>query len=339
MELRAPPVVERAAEPGRGYRALLFLQVVILAALGGLYVVQTTGGRTAASTGRGELRHVASLLKAGGALEEAAELYGELALDESQDSAMRAKLAYTAGSIYLERGQYERALRWFYQSEALGAGELQQEVGKKIVHSLERLGRVHAAHAALDARTQLPTDGTIRPAGDPIVAKIGATEVHASDIQRALDDLPPQLARQFSTAAQRQAFLRKYVADELIWRKAQKLEYDRDPGVRRRLNLLFKQLVIDAFIDQEIMSKIELDLNDDDLKTFHQANRERYDEKTTDDKPAKKRSFAEISPEVRKRVERDYRIMKMQSAYQGLIAQELSAENVVLRPENLSSVQ
>jgi parvulin-like peptidyl-prolyl isomerase len=221
--------------------------------------------------------------------------------------------------------------------------------------------------------------------------------------------------------------LRKYVADELIWRKAQKLEYDEDPDVRRRLDALFKQLVVEAFVGKEILGKIEVDPAD--LKTFHAANRARYDQKQAarlrilkvasektagnlldqlgkgtsfatlatqhsldaatradggllprwvergddflqagdaaaisetvfalgkgqtskpiaagkyvylvhivDTRPAKSRPFDEIA-EV---VERDYRMMKMQTAYQELIAQELSAGDVELFVENLAKTK
>lgn len=425
MDLRAPPSNESPKRAGRSLGAVIALQGVLIVLVGALIAMQL--GRQEPTGNADRVRKVASQLKAGGALDQAAELYERYIDDEAQAPDARAKVAYSVGTIYLEQGRYERALRWFYEAEALGAGELQQEVGEKIVHSLERLGRVHAARAALAARTQLEPEAVTRPTDDPVVARLGNDEIHASDLQRALDDLPPQVAEQFSQPAQRETFLRKYVADELIWRKAQKLEYDEDPDVRRRLNLLFKQLVIEAFVGKEILGKIEVDPAD--LKTYHAANRQRYDqkqaarlrilkvasEKTANsllDQLGKGASFAELAKqhsldgatradggllpqwvergdtflpggdaaaisdavfalgkgetskpivagkhvylvqavetrpaksrpfdEVAKVVERDYRMMKTQTAYQDLITQELSAGDVELLPENLTKTK
>ena len=132
---------------------------------------------------------------------------------------------------------------------ALGPGELEEEGGKKIVHALEALGRVHAAKAALARRTQLESaPGVERPESDPLVATIGEDEIRRSDVTRALDDLPPFLRQRFATADGMTEFLRKYVADELIFRKAQKMEYDADPEVRRQLEGLLKQLVVGKLV-------------------------------------------------------------------------------------------
>jgi tetratricopeptide (TPR) repeat protein len=325
MDLRPPPTP--TARPPR-LALVVVLQLASLAAIAVLAAASLLGPRDLeAAPDSASLRDVASKLKAAGALDEAARLYEQYIETAELTGEAHAKVAYSVGSLYLERGQYERALRWFYESEAAGAGGLQQEVGSKIVHTLERLGRVHAARAALAARTELQGSAPTRPADDPVVATIGAREIYASDLQRELDDLPPQLAQAFPDRA---AFLRKYVADELMANKARKLEYDKDTEVRRRFESLYKQLIVGAYLEKEILSRVEVDATD--VKNYWQAHRDKYDE-TEKDGTQKPRSF----DEVRARVEQDYRLEKTQAAYQRAIFEELAAEGVELFPERLAS--
>jgi peptidyl-prolyl cis-trans isomerase C len=281
MELREPPRSVPAVGSGRTLLwPILINSTLILALIG---IVLWRPGQSAGGQSRADLsREVASKLKAAGALDEAAPLYEDYlrqlaASDESSEG--RARIAYSLGQTYLDRGQYEKALRWFYEAETLGAGSLNEEVNRKIVHSLERLGRFHVAQAALDSRVRLGGEEEGRGAGeadadDPVVARIGSEEIRRSAVERALDELPPEVSRGMSDQAQREQFLRRFVADELMWRKAQKLEYDDDPLVRRQMELLLKQLSVSRFVEAEVVGKVEVD--ETDLETYFTANQERY---------------------------------------------------------------
>lgn len=278
VELRAPPAPP-PAPPAGAPKSLVILQgVTLLAVLAlGAALGLLLSGRSPQEDGAARARAVASKLKAAGADGEAAALYAEYLSRGAGEANTRAAIAYSLGQLYLEGGQYERALRWFYEAEALGPGDLESQVSEKIVHALERLGRVHAAKAALGARTGLSPSDTQHPDSDPVVAKIGGDEIRRSEVERSLDDLPPQLQRLFSGDAQRAEYLRKYVADELLWRKAKKLEYDDDPEVRRQLASLLKQVVVSKFVEKEVVGKITVD--EADLRTYHQANRELFDQR------------------------------------------------------------
>jgi len=178
------------------------------------------------------------------------------------------------------------------------------------------MGRVHQAQAALDARVKLDTTSGKRSEEDPVVASIGNREVYASEVHRALESLPPQLAQQFNSSQGRDAFLKKYVADELLWRKAKKLQYDQDPEVTRRLEEAGKQLAVGLFLEREVASQITT--KEPDLKTYFEANKVKYDEK------GEGVSFEK----VKDRVASDYRIWKFQSAYQELVEEQLKASDV-----------
>src|SRR5688572_30316547 len=114
----------------------------------------------------------------------------------------------TLGAVFLLRGEagedreVERlrkvaGMLKAAEADSLGAQGLQEHINEKVVHTLERLGRVAAAQAALNARTGLATDGAAHAESDPIVAKIGPDEIHRSEVERSLEQLPPQLQQIF----------------------------------------------------------------------------------------------------------------------------------------------
>jgi tetratricopeptide (TPR) repeat protein len=330
MELREPPRTNAPPANDRLVRWLLVVNLIALLAIG--IFLLNRGSTNGADQESAELeREVASKLKAAGALDEAALLYERYLSKADTPPESRAKIAYSVATTYLREGDYERALRWLYEAETLGAGELSNEVSKKIVVCLERLGRHHVAQAALDSRVQLDDgSGTVqRAAGDPVVARIGEEEIYRSEVLRALDDLPPEMAQSYSDPNQRQELLKQFVAEELIWRKATKLEYDQDPEVQRRYATMLKKLTVSRFIEKEVVGKIEVD--EGDLRNFFEANKERYQQKESEDAPAKTPSFEEVRPAV----ERDYRMFKIQSEYNEIIESELSTAEVELHPERL----
>ena len=327
MDLRQPPVESRDRSSDRSQRWLLLVILTLLVALvAGLLVVPSSTRKSGAAAERH--REVAARLQAAGALDEAAALYADY-LEESQaPDAQRARIAYSLGTNYMEIGQFDKALRWFYETEVLGAGELADELASKVVHCLERLGRHHAAQTALERRSRLDTDEVQRPESDPVVARVGQREIRRSEVLRSLDSLPPEIVDSFSTPAGQAELLEKFVADELLWHKARKLEYDRDPEVQRRHAELLKQLAVTRFVETEVLAQIEIDQAD--LLNYFAANRQRYQPREGE------ADAAEITlDEVRSQVERDYQMVKMQSAYRELIDSELAAQDVELFPERM----
>lgn len=339
MELRAPrglPGNAAGSEAAGGailWSGARFLGIVVVAEAVAIVVlaVLLVLLRAPRSTGSSDedLRRLATKLRSAGALGESALLL-EQALEASDlDPESRARLAYTAGQTWLEHGDTERALRWFYEAEGLEPGALREELGRKIVNCLERLGRPHAAQAALDERTRLEgASPAAEPSGehsadDPIVARIADQEIRRSEVLRALDELPGVAAA--LDAQQRQAFLGQFVAEEMLWRKAQKLEYDRDPQVVRNAERARKQLAVARFVEREVVDKLVIDPAD--LHTYFTAHRERYAAGAGQPEPA--------FEDVRAQVERDYVQSKVQSAYQEMLDSELKAAGVELFPEKL----
>lgn len=319
MDLRPPPTTAAPPPARRGLYALLVANLALVAAVG-VAVWLRPGAGPAEDPARRRL--VAAKLQAAGALDEAAAEWAAYLAQADEPAEDRAAIAYSLGETLLEAGRYEAALRWFYEAEALGPGALADQLGQRIVHCLERLGRHHAAEAAMGATVAMgPSAGA---AGDPVVARIGDEEIRRSRLAQALDDGPPELRAAWSDPAARPEILRRYVAEELVWRRGRKLELDDDPEVRRRHAQLLKQLVIGEVVERELVAGLKVD--ETDLRAWHQANLSRYGGDQAEPRPF---------DEVRRLVERDYRLAKLDEGYQRLVESELQAAGVELFPERL----
>ena len=330
MELRTPPQTT-VSSGGSDRSTRILLWCILILSLGILtWLVLARAPDHSRADRSATQREVASKLLAAGAADEAAELYEQVLAGPMVSDDAAPRIAYSLGKTYLANGHYEKALRWFYESELMGPGDLADEVSSGIVNALERLGKVHAAQYALDSRSHLGSDAPSRADSDVVVAKIGNTEIYLSEVERALDDLPAEIAGAFAGPEGRQRFLEKFVADELLWRKASKLEYDRDPEVLRRQDEALKQLAVARFLEQEVLTDLEID--ETDLQNYFTANRERYEQKLDSGEEGKEITFEMARPLV----EAEYRMMKLQSIYDDLIASELSAQEVEIFKERMN---
>jgi parvulin-like peptidyl-prolyl isomerase len=89
--------------------------------------------------------------------------------------------------------------------------------------------------------------------------------------------MPEWMRKQVSTKEGKTEYLKKYVADELFFRKGIKLEYDKSPELRKRLATFEKELVVNKVLEEEIKDKIKIE--DDDLKNFFEAHKNKYVQK------------------------------------------------------------
>jgi peptidyl-prolyl cis-trans isomerase C len=235
----------------------------------------------AASTAQEEgtlYRELANKLKSVGIAEEAARQYENYFNTAQTDKRTRSNIAYTLGKLYMEEENYEKALSWFYRVDIIDPNTpLKSEVGSKIVHCLETLERFHAAEYALEARSSLQENQQEETKGNKVVAEIGNDRITLREVDEAIDELPPWMKEQFKGKEKKVEFMKKYVADELFYRKAKKLEYDKDGELRKKSTQFMKQLMINKILEEEIKDKIAIE--EDDLKNYFKANQNRYKER------------------------------------------------------------
>jgi parvulin-like peptidyl-prolyl isomerase len=274
---------KRPAYVRRNFYLLCACLTILVFLAAGLVAMLFLGDRASSGAGtqgvRGEgRRDLAGKLLSAGLKGKAIEQY-ELYLAEADlASDRRAKITYTLGTLCIEEGDYEDALSWLYQVEMLDPKtELAPEVGSKIVACLERLGRFAQAQYSLDARSSLDKAGRDEFKGDEVVARVGNDVITLGELDEAIDALPEWMRSAVEDPAQKRAFLEQYVAEELIYQKAKRLELDKDPSVRKQAERATRQLMIQKVLEDEIKAKVKI--SDDDVDLYYRAHADRYGEK------------------------------------------------------------
>ena len=247
-------------------------------AIAALLLVYTIGGRTATTVAwtAESQRELANKLKSAGLARQAAQEYEQYIKSAQLEPKQLAGLCYTIGKMCMESGDYEKALAWLYRVElADPQTSLKVELGSSIINCLERTGRHSAAEYALAKRTAA-TDNATRTSGT-VVAEIGSDKVYLEDINESFDNLPDWMRKQFEGKQAKAEFAKKYVADELFFRKALKLELDKDADIRKKVKMAQRELMVNRVLESELKEKVKIE--EDDLKNYFEANKTRYDQK------------------------------------------------------------
>ncbi|MBN2226904.1 MAG: hypothetical protein JW763_06035 [candidate division Zixibacteria bacterium] len=273
----------------------LLFSVVILAVV--IYMLATTSGG-------GPARDYAAEKSIAGELTEynlhrgAIAEYQGILDDPTLDVVTRANINYLIGKIYFnDLFDYENAAAYFVRARSLNPdGSFYDEAGRSLIASLEKMGRV------LDAKRELDREANFDSVyaeheGDPLVAKIGDQPVFLSQLEDELQNMPPEMQKQFTSREGKLAALNKYLSWELIHRAAIREGMDTDPEFIQRQRNLEKQLLLEKYITERIMPEGRIDTAD--VHNYYLAHKgDRYDDKTYDD--------------VRDTVMRDYQQEKFQ---------------------------
>lgn len=223
-------------------------------------------------------RKYANSLFSKGLKREAIAAYEEYLQMTAEPGKERAKIAYRIGTIYMDVGEYEKALANFYRVEIEAPQtELATDVGQKVVACLENLGMTSQAQYELESRTAIHPEGEKAEKRGAIIAKVGKDEITMGEIDAALDKLPDWMRKQYESGEGKLAFAKQYVANELLYRKAKRLGIDKSPDMRLKIVDLTKGLLVQKVVEDEL--KKEVKINQADVKLYYDANKDKYIEK------------------------------------------------------------
>jgi len=296
----------------------LLVSLVTLAAVGYMVV-------TVSSNGPG--REYAAEKSIAGELAEynlhrgAIEEYTGILADPDLDVMTRANINYLIGKIYFaDLFDYENAATYFVRARALNPdGSFYDEAGRQLVASLEKMGRVLDAKRELDRTANLDSVYAAHE-GDKLVAKIGEQPVFRSEFEDELQNMPPEVQKQYTSPEGKLEALHQYVSRQLIHRAALREGMDADPELIRAKEQLEKQLLLEKYVTERIMPEGKLDTAD--VHTYYLAHKDdRYDGKPYDD--------------VRDRVMRDYQQEKFQQLINEQVTKLGAIDKVQIFEENL----
>ncbi len=210
----------------------------------------------------------------------AAEQYETYLAMTSATPHERANVYYTVAKTAVETGDFETGLAYFYKAEiAEPDGPLASEIGNGIVHCLEELGKFIDAQSALDARTGLGAGGAAREteAKGAVVARIGSRAVTLGEIDRALQQLPPWAQEQYAAPDKKAEFLNQYIAEQLLYEKAMKLELDKDPDVRAQVAEAARRAAVNKLLERDVRDKVTV--GPEDVRLYYEAHLDEFTEK------------------------------------------------------------
>lgn len=264
----------------------------------------------------------ATLLLAKGLNDEAAEAFEEYVKYADADKKNLAAAYYGLGNIYMELGDYKKALSSFYRVEMIDKqADFRDEMDRKIVEALENLGMSSQARHELEARTGI---GEKKRDEGKVVARIGKDDITESEIARALDGLPAWIRKNSLSDEEKREFIREYVAREVLYRKAKRLGLDRTGKVRDTLNSLKKRLAVEQLVQKEFEENVKI--TPDDLKLYYEANKDKFMEET--DKGGKKIKKRLTFEDVKDRVASEYRLVKQREITGALLEKALEDQEV-----------
>ncbi|NIA28578.1 MAG: hypothetical protein GWP06_01535 [Actinobacteria bacterium] len=246
-------------------------------------------------------------------------------LDEYNiDSRERANVNYIIANIYFDRVKdYQQALAYYLKIKHLyPESSLMEEVNKKIVACLERLEKPEDAKQALDETVQYDQSKVQKKRPGEVIAKIGNREITQGDLDFEINQLPPSVREQFRSREQKLAFLRDYVATDLLYNTAKRAGLDKDRDVIEGAFQAKKSLMVRKLLEDRVANKVKIE--DSDIQLYYDAHKDDYAEKDKDGQVIREKPLSE----VRQQVVQDLSRKKYLDEYQALIERMIMAENV-----------
>ena len=253
--------------------------------------------------------------------EASIEEYMTVLSDRNLEPKTRANINYLIAKTYFENlRDYENAAAYYVRARALDPeGSFYTEAGKNLIASLEKMGRIVDAKRELDKSTNIDSIYAEHE-GETMVAKIGDLPVYLSQIDNEIQELPPDVQKQFLGKEGKLAYVQQYVATELMYRAAIREGMENDPEIERKKELLAKQLLVEKYAVEKVLPQINIDTTD--LKNYYLANKDdMFDGKDYDD--------------VKTQVLMSYQQNKAQQAFSEYVAKLSEAENVRIFEENV----
>ncbi|MCK4537252.1 MAG: hypothetical protein KAV42_00505 [Candidatus Krumholzibacteria bacterium] len=281
---------------GRGlYILLAFVLIVSLVNLF-VFVIDNMGAGNGGMSGGGKGLSAEAIEKLALKLERQ-QLYGAAArawtdyLSSTNPSGEEsAGIWYRIGKLYQGGGDFERALDAYYRSESIEhLKDLEAELSLRVSECLERLGRFAALRSELESRTALDPDAPT--AGEEVLAEIGSWKISRSDLEKMVE---AEIEAQLSSVAgglpsdqrkaqkdrllaevlsedRQQQLLERFVAEELLYRRAMEERLYDDPAYRELARNLEKKMMIQKYMDGQYAANIKI--SDQEVREYYEAHK------------------------------------------------------------------
>jgi hypothetical protein len=299
---------------------LILVFILVAVSIFNLYIL-FSGQRPAAASLKGgisaeQAEQLATKLAQRNLYGQAANVWQEyLNSAQLKESELAKGLFNTA--VLLEKAEnYGDAIEYYYRSELAGnVPELESAINQGIANCFEKLGSFSALRYEMMERTSF---NKAEKPDEKVVAEIGPEKITAADldalIENTIDDqlLPvsqfmspeqlteqkKKLLEQYRNPQAKQQFLSHWLMQEALYRQALKEGLGDKPDTKRLLNNVDRDLLSQQMMNEQLAEKIHI--TETDLKTYYEANKNKYVEDVNDPNAPGKRqkSFDEVRQQV-----------------------------------------
>ncbi|MCP4632152.1 MAG: hypothetical protein GY855_04440, partial [candidate division Zixibacteria bacterium] len=185
-----------------------------------------------------------------------------LEYDDLEDDA-KANINYMIGRIFFDNiGDYDNAAAYYIRARGLNPnGSFYDEAGRNLIACMEKMGRILDAKRELDKTVNIDSVYAEHD-GETVIAKIGDKPVFMSDIEENIQNLPPQMQKQFLSKESKLDALNGYIGIELVYRAAIREGFNTNPELVKLTERITKQAVVERYLQENVMGDITIDDND-----------------------------------------------------------------------------
>jgi len=254
-----------------------------------------------------------------------------------------ARIWFRVGKLRQDASDYERALEAYYRSEALAKiDELEPEISKRTAECLEALGKFAALNYELESRTAVAKNDST--GGKEILAEVGTWKITRADLDMMIEaeidaelsqlagSLTPDQKREQKQKlldnvlkqGEREKWLERFIAEEMLCRKAQEDKLADAPEFRALTRNLERKILAQKLLDQEFAKRVTI--TPDEVKMYYEAHKDDFK------KDGKAQSFDKAKNDVYGAV----RMQKEMQVQQQLLGELKDRYNVVIHTSKLS---
>lgn len=107
-----------------------------------------------------------------------------------------------------------------------------------------------------------------------VLAKVGDTEITTTYFERQLSNLPESMQKLSLEGEGKRALLDGMINREILYKEATKRKIENNVELRRKMDEIKKELVINTFIQNEVASKIKID--DKEIQDYFNSHPEEF---------------------------------------------------------------
>lgn len=336
---------------------LVLVCILTVVSIFNLYIL-ITGQRPAAASLRGgisaeQTKKLATKLAQRNLYAQAAKVWQEYLGGAQLNESELARILFNTAELLEKGGNYGDAIEYYYLSEMAGnVPELEPAINQGIANCFEKLGRFSAMRYEMMERTSL---NKAEKPDERIVAEIGPEKITAADldtlIENTIDDQlmsvsqfmsPEQLSEQkkkmleqYRNPQAKQQFLSHWLMQEALYRQALKEGLGDKPDTKRLLNNVDRDLLSQQMMNEQLADKIHI--TETDLKTYYEANKNKYVEDVNDPNAPGKRQKS--FDEVRQQIAMELLSEKRRDIQQQYIKEMMDKYNIIIHASAFGAVK